>query len=341
MASEPKNVFARVQPLAATTTNTVETVKVVPERAPTSAFNRPPKVGIVMSAPTAAAPTIIAILSQHSQKVIDACDKFLKNTEPKIVFKGAVQRKQIIISELEIAQKFPQLTESQLTQVGDLIRSTVITSTEQVSEFGLQYQKNLSKLLDKELSFIQGSAIDGAKSDMGLIVSQLSNFDIDSTSLLQRAKSIFTNKFEQFKSNYSKLEATIISLDNKIPSLKSLRSLIEDNANVSKEIESNVAVYIAAATFLLNFADDTYKAVFEKRIIDLTTCRATIESNKLQRKMTIDVINSMIENVNSVIGTELPLWKTNVISLLSTKTSSVSLQDLVNKQSEIINKLTK
>lgn len=330
MASEPKNVFAG-QSIEVKVLNVPKTVAVA---APRNIFAKSIN-NYIKDKPVSVVPTPAFVNFTPAAKI----EPEIENDEPKLVFKGAELRKQIIISRDLVTSKFPLLDANQITEVISLVRSTVITSVDQIAEFGIEHQKQLSALLDQQINLIQSSPLEAARADMAKIIQQLSEFDIDGSTLKSRVLSIFTNKSEQFKSNYSLLEDCIKSLDSKIIELRHMRTKFDDFAKISKEIEKNVNTFIAAATLLKDHTPKEMLPALESRIVNLNLTLATIASGKMQHTLTLQAVNSIIDSVINVLTSDLPMWKTNVVTFLSTK-SSVNLgRDLIAKRNEIISKL--
>lgn len=275
---------------------------------------------------------------------------------PTLAFTGAVQRKQILLGYDEVKLKFPHLSSTQVALVIENVRETNIQvdSWQLLLEWGVDSQKQLATMLDKELQLVQSGSIQESKDRIAAIISQLDEFNdivTNDGSFGHKLKSLFYDPKKDFEKKYTTLKLIVDALDASIPRLQQFARDTETYQKQSGAIKADVESAIAAGTCVLEYAT-AHKAelpnapvsLLDNRVTSLITTLGTLAMGDTQRALLKDTINRLIDCIQNVLLTELPAWRTNYMAILTLDASDPQkrqqvVENFICSQTKLLTKL--
>ena len=263
----------------------------------------------------------------------------------------------------------------ELKQIEDFSEKIDLHDTNVILSYGVGAQKRLSEFSE--------SALDGVRSkDMGEIGKQIAELVTDLNTDPEEKKGIFklfskgTNKLEELKAHYAKVETNI---NNVVAALEGhQQTLLKDIAIQDRLYENNMqyfkelTMYIAAGKMALKKAyDEELPALkakaaetgltedaqavsdfaalcdrFEKKLYDLDLTRSICLQNAPQIRMVQNNAIIMSDKIQSALVNTIPLWKNQMVismglvhaeeAVKAQRMVTETTNDLLKKNSEML-----
>jgi len=275
---------------------------------------------------------------------------------PTLAFAGAVQRKQILLGYDEVKLKFPHLSSTQIALVIENVRETNIQvdSWQLLLEWGVDSQKQLGTMLDKELQMVQSGTITESKERIAAIISQLGEFNnivSNDGSFGNRLKGLFYDPKKEFDKKYAALKLIVDALDASVPRLLQFARDTETYQKAAEAIKADVESAIAAGTCVLEYIaahraelPNAPVSLLDSRVTSLITTLGTLAMSNTQRGLLKGTINHLVDCIQNVLLTELPAWRANYMAVVTLDASdSQKRQEVVEKficsQTKLLTKL--
>ena len=254
---------------------------------------------------------------------------------PSVIFHGGTARKRIEVSAYELRSMITEGCDiAVFTKASQHIRVTNLDDgrDEKFLHWGEEFQRNASKLLDRETYIVHSPVMDASKQEISAIVNALNKLQIG-----KRGESI-----AKFEGEYRNLHNLVTNLNARIPQLEELARSAEllrtDTLTLLDEV---MAVIIAGKYLIFYCRSGKYNGAIEavriedqmkkldSRIESLTSIIAMFEVSKLQRQYLAASIVHIIDCVSNTLLVDIPAWRTNYLCVLTAIANGTQLDDAI------------
>ena len=252
----------------------------------------------------------------------------------KGVLKNAKVRRRIPVTEADL-QKF-STDDKIITAAKTIVETTNVEelNIKVVLTIGSKVQESHKKIIDKLLKLSQDDVI----GQVTRKISRIADFmqDIDKVSFFG---GLFGDAKDSFRDKYSSMEGMITEIKQEI---RGLMVLCDAAKAIEKDIKAcltEIEPWVVAVSYMAEYkADDFPTELFISRLSSLMSTLQMLKMNMEQQKLFYMFNLGLIDTINSIVLTDIPMWCNNYISS-ALQGNSNDTATLKKQKQEIIQKL--
>lgn len=259
-----------------------------------------------------------------------------KSTSPRPLFQNAVIRRRLDVKESDLV-KYDGTPEARKAALQSILSTDVDNITHrEILEWGAEYQKDHKAILESLMSLFNNSLMNSVKGQFAEIIEILEESK-------PQAKKGILDTFMSFvvkedSKPLSDLDKKIKELDVSKPSLYDFKKKSEEIKKALKNLDTNLEQFIISCSFFADYKQDNFPSeLFLGRLSSLLATRATIRANFQQEEFFNRNVSDLIDAINNVLLTDIPMWQTNYLSVLAGNMQNS--EDLTRQQEGIVSKL--
>ncbi len=257
-------------------------------------------------------------------------------TERKPLFGTAVVRKRIEVSDSDLQVYHKDI--KVIAVAKQIILTTNLDNLcyDTVLEWGGHVQKQHGDYLEKLLSDLNSPVVTVPRTCLNSVLGALNELK---PSVIFKKNWLGNDKTDEFALRYENLKKQVDSLKNSVTGLKAFRQDIEKLQQNFLKIEKELEPFIVSASFFSNYKKDNFPLeLFVSRLSSLITTQTTLQQNRQTGDILQSNILNLLDAIQNVILTEIPLWITTYTTVLTTKDKS-QIDSLEQQQTQLYNKL--
>lgn len=273
------------------------------------------------------------------KSLLDNPTKNPKPTGPRTLLVDAKIRKRIDVV-IEDLQKFGEnaavdvLKKSQQqilqTNIDELCLKYVLN-------WGSELQETHSRHLQEMMSLSTVPVLGETKSTIGSIIQKMNELDVVGAMKDSWYKSK-DKKIAELQAELKILQAEAATL--KPDYLLDIHERGEIMKDELKQLKADLDPYIITCSFFAAYKRDDFPSeLYVSRLSSLLATKASIGNDLITIDSIIGTYLMLIETINSIIRNELPMWMSNLSSVLSGNAADIT--SIQTTKTNIINKLTK
>lgn len=260
-------------------------------------------------------------------------------------------------------------------EIQSIAQSIDVTDSQQVLEYGISAQTDISEFADSVLSEVRAKDTGHAGEALGELLVQIKSMDIDGLSSQKTGLAGLFGRLSRsarkFMARYQKVDAQIDAIVDRLEDARS--QLLRDIALLDRMFDMNAAYrqdlerFIAAGDLrLIELRESELPAMleaarrsggdaeaqkasdfaqmidrFDRRLHDLRLSRAVALQTGPQLRLIQDGDQALVEKIQSSILTTIPLWKNQVviaITLLRQKSALEMQRKVTDTTNELLEK---
>ncbi len=260
-----------------------------------------------------------------------------KPTGPKSLLANATIRNRIEVS-LEDLRKY-NASDAILEKAKQQIAMTNVDELclKYVLDWGSELQETHSKHLQEMMSLSTVDILGKTKTTIGELVQKMNELDV-----------IGAMKDSWYKSKEKKVAELVTELKNLKTLADTLRADylldIHERADIMKDeltqLRGELDPFIITCSFFSEYEKDNFpKELYISRLSSLLATKASIGNDLVTIAVIISTYLVLIETINSIVRNEIPMWISNLTSVLSG--NAADLTTIQATKTNIIDKLTK
>ncbi len=193
---------------------------------------------------------------------------------------------------------------------------------EYVLGIGKETQSFHQTIIDCIFDITNNTALTSTRNIISEIVKYLESIGGEKGGWFRKAKTV---DFEEVQTKIRLLSKELV--DSKTKALYELNKYISDIKKGIDKLKKDIEPYIVAVSFFSDYKKDNFPSeLFISRLGSLSSTTQTLTVNKQQVEMLDTVVIGLLDTINNIILTELPLWSTSYLTMVLQKTQDATLE---------------